>query len=122
MTAADGAGRSRTRAALLVAAVVAVVVQCLVLYAPQVPGEQPFANADKLVHVTVFLVPTLLGLAAGLPWRAVVGALAAHAVLSEVVQGLLLPHRSGDPTDAVADLLGVTLAVIGWRWAGRRSR
>ena len=35
-----------------------------------------------------------------------------HAVLSEVVQAVFLPHRSGDPLDAVADLTGVALGVV----------
>ncbi len=120
MTPPEGARGSRVRTVLLAAAAAAVVVQCLVLYAPQAPGTAPFPNADKVVHATVFLVPALLGLAARLPRRAVVGALAVHAVLSEVVQGVLLPDRSGDPWDAVADLGGVGLAVLGWWLAGRR--
>ena len=37
---------------------------------------------------------------------------AAHAVLSEVVQAVFLPHRSGDVLDAVADLTGVALGVL----------
>ena len=37
---------------------------------------------------------------------------AAQAVLSEVVQALLLPHRSGDVLDVVADLTGVALGVL----------
>ncbi len=120
MSPPEWARGSRARPVLLAAAAVAVVVQCLVLYAPQAPGTEPFPNADKVVHATVFLVPALLGLAARLPWRAVAAALAAHAVLSEVVQGVLLPHRSGDPWDAVADLVGVALALLAWWLAGRR--
>ena len=34
----------------------------------------------------------------------------------EVVQAALLPLRSGDPTDVVADLVGVAL---GWAGTGR---
>ena len=53
------------------------------------------------------------------------------AVLSEVVQGLFLPHRSGDVLDAVADLTGVALGVLVGTWllgalqsraAGRSAR
>ncbi len=49
-------------------------------------------------------------------------AVLAYAVVSEVVQGVLLSTRSGDPYDVVADALG---ALLGWllagrlRWAGR---
>lgn len=121
MTAPVPAGRERLRPALLGALGLAVLVQLVVLYAPEAPGVQPFPNADKVVHLLVFAVPTLLGLAAGLSPRAVVGALAAHAVVSEVVQGTLLPDRSGDPLDALADLTGVGVATLLW-WAGRRRR
>ena len=40
---------------------------------------------------------------------------AAHAVVSEVVQGALLPMRAGDPFDVLADLTGVALGVLLWR-------
>ena len=46
---------------------------------------------------------------------AVLTAVVGYAVVSEVVQGLLLARRSGDPLDVVADLLGVAL---GWWAAG----
>jgi hypothetical protein len=38
-----------------------------------------------------------------------VGVLLAHAVVSEVVQGVFMPHRDGDPLDALADAAGVLL-------------
>ncbi len=111
----------RPRRALLALAVAAVLVQCVVLYAPDAPGVAPFPGADKVVHVTVFLVPALLGVLAGLraPW--VLGLLAGHAVLSELVQWRLLPHRSGDPLDAVADLVGVGLGWLVASWVRRRA-
>jgi hypothetical protein len=107
------------RPVLLVALVLALAVQCVVLYAPQAPGVSPFPSSDKVVHLTVFFVPVLIGLLAGLPPRLVVAVFAGHAVLSEVVQGVVLPDRSGDPVDAVADLAGVALAVLAWRGLGR---
>ncbi|MGG5259318.1 VanZ family protein [Phycicoccus avicenniae] len=114
------------RRALLGALGGAVVLQLVVLYLPRDPGPLPFPQADKLVHLGVFLLPAALGLLAGLPARWVLGLLAGHAVLSEVVQALVLPARSGDPLDTIADLLGVALgallARLPWvRRAGRRS-
>lgn len=120
MTAPTPAARGRRRI-LLGAFVLAVLVQFVVLYAPQAPGVEPFPNADKVVHLLVFLGPTLLGLASGLGRRVVVGALAAQAVVSELVQGLVLPARSGDPLDAAVDLVGVALAALVW-WLVRRRR
>ncbi|HMM93941.1 VanZ family protein [Phycicoccus sp.] len=99
----------------LVLAALATVGQAVVLYAPDAPGASPFPGSDKVVHLAVFLVPVALALRAGLPVRWVVGLFAAHALLSEVVQATLLPHRSGDPLDAVADLVGVVLAVLAHR-------
>ena len=104
---------------LQVLAVVALVVHLAALYWPRVDIQGPVTWTDKVVHVLLFGVPTLLVLRAWpRPWL-VVGLLALHAPLSEVVQHDLLPHRSGDVWDAVADLggvvLGVTLGVVGRR-------
>ena len=60
----------------------------------------------------MFLVPVALAVVAGFRRRVVVAVFAAQAVLSEVVQAVLLPHRSGDVLDAVADLTGVALGVL----------
>jgi hypothetical protein len=90
----------------------AVVVQLVVLYSPEGGGPPLFPGFDKVVHVLVFLVPVALALLAGLPRWLVVAVFGAQALLSEVVQGALLPHRSGDPWDAVADLTGVALGVV----------
>jgi hypothetical protein len=113
-------GRDRSR--LQVAAVVSVVVHLAAIYWPRVDVVGPVPWTDKVVHVLLFGVPTVLLLVAR-PTRLhpalVVGLLALHAPLSELLQHYALPHRSGDPWDAVADLggvvLGVTLAVVGRR-------
>jgi hypothetical protein len=100
------------RAGLLVLLAVAVAVQLVVLYAPEGGGPPLFPNADKVVHLVVFLVPVALALLAGFRRSVVVLVFAGQAVLSEVVQALLLPHRSGDVLDVVADLTGVALGVL----------
>jgi hypothetical protein len=65
----------------------------------------------------LFALPAAAGLLAGLRPAYLLVPLALHAPLSELVQHFLLPNRSGDPWDAVADLsgvvVGVTLAVVG---------
>ncbi|MBT9255839.1 VanZ family protein [Phycicoccus sp. MAQZ13P-2] len=102
-------------------ALAATIVQLVVLYVPRAPGVDPFPHADKVVHLTVFLVPVALAVLAGVRVRWAAGVFAAHAVLSEVVQATLLPARSGDPLDAVADLTGVALgALLGVTLARRR--
>jgi VanZ family protein len=103
---------------LTVAFVVLLVLQCVALYWPRIDIQGPVTWTDKVVHVLLFMVPVVVGLLAGLrPWL-VVGVLALHAPVSELVQHYLLPHRSGDVRDAVADLAGVVLGVtvvVVWR-------
>ena len=97
---------------MLVLLGLAVVVQLVVLYAPQGAGPAAFPQADKVVHLVVFLVPVALAVLAGFRRSVVAAVFAAQAVLSEVVQALLLPQRSGDPLDVAADLTGVALGVL----------
>lgn len=110
--------RSRRWAHLAVLA--AVVVQLGVLYAPSSVGPQLFPNVDKLVHCAVFALPVFLALLARLPLVPVVAVAAAHAPVSELIQWTLLPNRSGDPWDVVADLVGVALGVGAAHLATRR--
>ena len=95
----------------LVALGVALVVQLVTLYSPEVAGAPQIAGMDKVVHVFVFAAPVLVALLAGVsaPWA--LGILAVHAPLSELVQHFGLSHRSGDVSDVLADLVGVAL---GW--------
>jgi VanZ family protein len=109
------------RAMLWVLLGIAVLVQLVVLYSPSSPGEQPFPHSDKVVHLLVFLVPVTVALLAGAARWLVVVAFGAHAVVSEVIQALLLPTRSGNVADAVVDLVGVALGVVLWRALVRRG-
>lgn len=100
----------------------AVLVQLVVLYLPSPPSTGAPEGLDKLVHAAVFFAPALLGVLAGLRplWLGLV--LAAHAVVSELVQHGLLPARSGDVWDAVADVVGVGLGIGLGLLIRRRSR
>ncbi len=96
-----------------------VLLSLYVLFTPRDAGPGPFDGSDKVVHLVLFAL-----LAGTTRWRfgpvaAGFAGVAAYAVLSEVVQGLLLTTRSGDPYDACADLLG---AALGWLLAGRLRR
>ena len=121
VAAAVAPARSR-RPGVLVLLALAVAVQLVVLYAPEGGGPPLFPHADKVVHLLVFLVPVALAVVAGFPRAVVGGVFTAQAVLSEVVQAVLLPHRSGDVLDAVADLTGVALGVLVGTLVLRRSR
>ncbi|KRE43602.1 hypothetical protein [Knoellia sp. Soil729] len=111
----------RSRRWRLVPAAAALVVQLVVLYSPSGGGVAPFPSFDKLVHCSVFALPVLLALVAGLPKWPVVVLVALHAPVSELIQWTLLPHRSGDPWDVVADLVGVGVGLVAARYVASRS-
>jgi len=96
-----------------------LLVHLCALYWPRVEVQGPVPWTDKVVHVLLFLAPVVAGMLARVRAAYLVPALAAHAPVSELVQHFLLPGRSGDPWDAVADLsgvvLGVTLVAVGRR-------
>jgi hypothetical protein len=106
----------------LVAVGVALVVQMVILYSPEVAGAPPITGLDKLVHVLVFAAPALAALLVGIsaPWA--LGVLAVHAPVSELIQHFALSHRSGDVLDVMADFVGIAL---GWSafmvWSRRQS-
>lgn len=104
---------------------VALVVQAVVLYWPRVPGPPGLLDVpglDKFVHLATFASVAWTGLLAGCGARWWVPLLVVHAGVSEVLQATVLPHRSGDPWDVVADLAGVCLgASLVRRWSAQAS-
>jgi hypothetical protein len=105
----------------VVLAALAVAVQLAVLYWPVVTVEGPVSWTDKVVHLVVFAVPTYALGRATSP-RLAVAVLAGHAPVSEVVQHLLLPGRTGDPWDALVDLVGVAVGALALVVRARRRR
>ncbi len=99
-------------------AAMAVGLQLVVLYAPRAPAvDTGGLPVDRIVHVLVFAAPTAALIVAGLPRWWVIALMGLHAPLSEAIQHRLLADRSGEPGDAVADLVGVALgAVVTRRW------
>jgi VanZ family protein len=91
--------------------VVVLVAHLASLYWPRIGIAGPETWTDPVVHVLLDLAPTVTGLLAGVRPAYLVGLLALHAPVSELVQHYLLPNRSGDVWDAVADLSGVVLGV-----------
>jgi hypothetical protein len=90
----------------------AVLVQLVVLYWPRHVSQGGIPYLDKVVHITIFALVAATGLRFRVPRLWLVGLLAAHAVVSELIQHWLLANRSGDPTDTAADLVGVALGVV----------
>ncbi|MCA1781214.1 MAG: VanZ family protein [Dermatophilaceae bacterium] len=99
---------------------VALQVYVLYLYTPDPSQAVSIPHADKVVHAVVFAVPAAVGVLARLrPW--LVGlVLAVHAPVSELVQYLWLPARSGELGDIVADWVGVALGLAIGSILGRR--
>lgn len=85
-------------------------VHLLALYLPGGASAVEIPYLDKVVHAVIFGVPVwLLGRLTGRVWL-VAGAFALHAVISELIQLWFVPNRSGDPLDALADLIGIAIA------------
>jgi len=129
MSIDDAVARPRTSVAVSVIAWgafgLAVAANLWGLYAPSQPGPALIPGADKLAHAGSFALVMLTGLLAGVKPRLLAVVVAAHAVLSEVVQATLLPGRSGDIADLAADVIGMALGWLAWllvrRWRRHRS-
>ena len=118
------------------AALLAVSLQLWGLYriaGPPRPAWFPYA--DKLEHAVGFALPVLLILltvtlrGVGRQWprrhtvALIVGAFAAHAVASEMIQHLWYRYRTGDPLDVLADWVGIAVGLLLLRLiVQRRSR
>ena len=111
------------------AAAIAVAVQLYGVYRVSGPPSSPlFPHVDKVAHLVGFGAPLVLVLLALLlrqrarglritrrPVVAVTAVFLAHAVVSEIIQHVLLPSRSGDPLDVLADSVGIGLGLLGYR-------
>jgi hypothetical protein len=91
--------------------VLVVAAHLAVLYWPRTPSTGGLP-VDKVVHAAVFGIVLWVAAKAGLWVWPVAGLLAAHAVVSELIQHYLLAGRSGDPADSVADLVGVVIVTL----------
>jgi hypothetical protein len=94
---------------------VAMAVQLMVLYAPRAPAGPQVNGFDKVVHLFIFAAPVFAALMVGIRARwALVVVIALHAPISELIQHFVLPHRSGDVFDALADLSGVLVGAVAY--------
>lgn len=90
-----------------------LAVHLMGLYSVGSPESGPalFPHADKLAHIVLFGAPAFcIRLLTRRWWPLVL--LVLHAPVSELVQYHLIPHRSGDWLDAVADVVGVLAGVL----------
>jgi len=97
----------------------AVVANLVLLYLPRPDGGSGLPHVDKVVHLLAFAAVAWSGLRARVPASWLLPVLALHAGVSELVQDLLIPGRSGDVADVAADLVGIlagsALARASWR-------
>jgi hypothetical protein len=100
------------RRVLAVVLAASVAVHLWGLYRPSEPVvTELLPGLDKLFHALGFGIPAVLAvLLFRRSWP--LGVLAAHALVSEVVQGLWIPNRTGDVTDLLADLAGLVPALV----------
>jgi len=85
----------------------AVVANLVLLYLPWPDGGSGLPHVDKVVHLLAFAAVAWSGLRARVPASWLLPVLALHAGVSELVQDLLIPGRSGDVADVAADLVGI---------------
>jgi hypothetical protein len=118
---------------LVLLATVAVMGQFFGLYRPTGPPPLPwFPQADKVEHALGFAAPVFLICAARLRQLVERAAVArrdsvrlsrrflgivlalfiAQAVVSEVMQHFFYRHRTGDPVDTLADVVGIALGLF----------
>lgn len=92
--------------------VVSVAAQFVVLYWPRtVTPVDGVVGLDKIAHALLFFAVVWTGARVPLPLRALAVVSLVHAPISELLQQAVLPGRSGDPLDAMADAIGVLTAV-----------
>ena len=112
----------------LAVGIVLLAAQCWALYTPSSPTTathtygwlrgilaflpDQLPEGDKIIHATSFAAVTAAFLLARIPWGWVVSAGVIHAVVSEYVQYLWVPGRSGDWKDCVFDVIGIIVASI----------
>lgn len=116
---------TRGRGTLLLSLLsVLVIVQLVALYIPMDQGGEPLIPfGDKVVHAFIFGAPVLVaGMAKGRSWLVAAVVSVVHAPVSEVIQGVALPTRSGDVRDVLADVMGIGIALAGVKWFLRRPR
>lgn len=96
-----------------------VALSVVILFVPTAPGVPLFPYADKVIHFSLFAALAWSGRRAGIAERPLAVSLVGYAAASELVQAFLLPRRSGDWTDFVADSAGAVIGLVAARWRRR---
>lgn len=107
MTQPSLLSRPPARAVAYLIFAVLFLVQIQVVYVASGSGPVPFAHADKVVHVAIFALPSVI--AGALRSPALLSVLVLHALISEPAQHLLTSGRQMDLWDTLADLFGIAV-------------
>lgn len=93
--------------------VIATAVSLVILFTPAsgVPTAPP--GTDELVHFLLFAVLAITGRLARVPAGPLLVGLVCYAGVSEILQAVLPLGRSGDVGDAVVDVLGLVVGLLG---------
>jgi hypothetical protein len=67
---------------------------------------------DKVTHALIFVVLTVAGRWARVPWPALGLGLAAYAAVTEILQATLPIHRDGNVPDFLADVVGIGVGLL----------
>ena len=114
--------RSTSRGVWSVLGLIALIVQLVAVYRPSEPAlPSSLPGLDKLGHAAIFAAPVFCLLLAsrsiesgrlGRTARWLVPVIfLVHAVVSELIQYAAFAHRDGDPFDALADAVGISLGL-----------
>ena len=96
-----------------------VAVSLVVLFTPASDTPQLMPGLDKVVHLGLCAGLALSGRWAGFAAVPLGIGLVAYAGASEVLQGVLPLGRSGDPVDALVDVVGIALGLVAARRLAR---
>lgn len=100
--------------------VAACALNLYALYVPRVSTAGGLPGFDKVAHIVIFALVMLTAIMAHVNRWVVLIVLLINLVASELIQHLLLPARSGDIWDGVADAIGIALGWFIGGWIVRR--
>lgn len=91
------------------------------LLMPLPPAKDPVPYLDKVQHIVIFAVLSILGvLAYAQALRKLIIILVIYAAISEVLQFLFTTTRTGEIKDWIADCIGIAIAF--WFFSSSNSK
>jgi VanZ family protein len=85
----------------------------------EVPRNDGWIYGDKVAHGIAFLILSVTANLAFKQTKTIIAGLAFYGALIEVLQANFTMTRSGDPYDWLADLAGILLCFLMFKWIQR---